>query len=76
MKMPKTASPRKPPDLDTARQQAIRCCDRHLRDLKREHGRPPADVLLRSDPIPRLVSPIPSASWCTSPAQLCAELAE
>jgi hypothetical protein len=24
----------------------------------------------------RLVCPIPDASWCTSPAQLCAELAE
>jgi hypothetical protein len=61
---------------DTERQRAIRVCARHLRDLKREHGRPPADVAVRSDPAPRLISPIASASWCTSPGQLCAELAE
>lgn len=73
--MPKVAPARKPSDPDTARRQAIRNCARHLRDLKREHGRPPADTPVRSDPVPRLVSPVPSASWCTSPAQLCAELA-
>lgn len=74
--MCRTAPARKPPEIDTARQQAIRRCARHLRDLRREHAGPPEDVPVRSDPIPRLVSPVPSASWCTSPAQLCSELAE
>ena len=67
---------RKKPKIDTARQEAMRVCARHLRDLKREHGRPPADVPLRSNPVPPLISPTPAGSWCTSPAQLCAELAE
>ena len=68
--------PRKPPRTDTERTELIRASARHLRDLRREHGRPPADVPVPSNPIPRLVSPVPAGSWCTSPAQLCAELAE
>jgi len=71
-----TTPRRKPPKVDTARMEAIRSSARHLKDLKRAHERPPADVRLPSNPIPRLISPVPSASWCTSPAQLCAELAE
>ena len=67
---------RKPSKADTRRARSVKNCAGHLRDLKRAHGRPPADVPLRSNPIPRLISPVPSASWCTSPAQLCAELAE
>lgn len=74
--MSKKTPARKPHDPNTAKKQATRRCARHLSDLKREHGKPPADVPLRSNPIPRLISPVPSASWCTSPAQLCAELAE
>ena len=71
-----TTQRRKPSTEETQRMAAIRACARHLKDLRRAHERPPADVPLRSNPIPRLISPVPSASWCTSPAQLCAELAE
>jgi len=67
---------RKPPKKDTERAEAARACARHLKDLKRVHGRPPADVAVRPVAIPKYVNPISSASWCTSPAQLCAELAE
>jgi hypothetical protein len=67
---------RKPPKTDTRRTEAMQACARHLKDLKRAHAHPPADVALRSNPVPRLISPVPEGSWCTSPAQLCAELAE
>jgi len=67
---------RKAPKTDTERVLAVRACARHLKDLRRAHGRPPADVAIRPTPVPKYVNPIPSASWCTSPAQLCAELAE
>ena len=75
--MTESAKPqRKPPRKDTERMETMRACARHLKDLKRAHARPPADVPLPSNPIPRLISPVPAGSWCTSPAQLCAELAE
>jgi len=67
---------RKPPKTDTERGQAAKACLRHLKDLRRAHSRPPADVAIRPVAIPKWVNPVPSASWCTSPAQLCAELAE
>ena len=67
---------RKAPKTDTARGQAIRACARHLKDLEQAHGRPPADVRVRKTSTPRFVAPVPEGSWCTSPAQLCAELAE
>jgi len=67
---------RKAPKTDTERAEAAKACARHLKDLRRVHGRPPADVAVRSVAIPKWVNPVPSASWCTSPAQLCAELAE
>jgi hypothetical protein len=77
--MPKSASRRrkkKKSCKDTAREKSARACAKHLADLKRAHGDPPPDVLLPSRSVVRLVSPVPDASWCTSPAQLCAELAE
>ena len=77
--MPHSASARrkKPKSsADTAREKSARACAKHLADLKRAHLRPPADVPLPSRSVIRLVSPVPDASWCTSPAQLCAELAE
>jgi hypothetical protein len=75
--MTEPATPkRKPAAIDTERMAAIRACANHLKDLERAHDHPPADVPLPSNPVPRLISPVPSASWCTSPAQLCAELAE
>jgi hypothetical protein len=67
---------RKRPKTDTKRVQATRACALHLEDLKREHDRPPADVRVRKTSAPRLVAPLPDASYCTSPAQLCADLAE
>ena len=66
---------RRPPKTETERQQAVAASAAHLRDLKRAHGRPPADVDLPSVAIPRRLSGEPVASYCTSPAQLCAELA-
>jgi hypothetical protein len=67
---------RKPARSETARAEAIGACAGHLRDLRRAHVRPPPDVAVRPVATVRLVAPIPDASWCTSPAQLCAELAE
>jgi hypothetical protein len=67
---------RKPPKQDTERMAATRACARHLKDLKRAHSHPPADVEVNMRRTPRLVPPILEASYCTSPAQLCAELAE
>ncbi len=67
---------RKLPKTDTARGEATRACARHLDDLKREHGRPPADVRVPMTSTPRFIAPVPDGSYCTSPAQLCAELAE
>jgi hypothetical protein len=61
---------------ETGRQRAMRASAAHLRDLKRAHGRPPLDVELARVAIPKRLSGEPVASYCTSPAQLCAELAE
>ena len=61
---------------DTKRTAVKRACARHLRDLQREHGEPPADVKVSKRGIPKLVAPIEHRSYLTSPAELCAELAE
>ncbi len=75
--MTKAKSPRRRrAKIDTARMEAVRASAAHLADLRRAHGRPPPDVPLPSRLAVRLVCPVPDASWCTSPAQLCAELAE
>jgi hypothetical protein len=74
-----TTSPprrRRPPKVDTARAEAIRSSARHLKDLQRAHKGPPRDVRVNMRGIPRLVPPILEQSYCTSPAALCAELAE
>jgi hypothetical protein len=55
---------------------AKRACARHLKDLRRAHTEPPAEVEVNTRGIPRLVPPILEQSYCTSPAALCAELAE
>jgi hypothetical protein len=65
---------RRPPKTETERQEAA--CAAHLGDLQRAHGRPPADVDLASVAIPQRLTGEPVASYCTSPAQLCAELAQ
>jgi hypothetical protein len=54
----------------------MRASARHLKDLQRAHEAPPADVPVNMRRTPRLVPPILEASYCTSPAALCAELAE
>ena len=77
--MPESVPPRRKkskPSPDTAREKSARACVNHLEDLQRAHGRPPPDVSLPSRSVVRLVSPLLEESWCTSPAQLCAELAE
>ena len=44
--------------------------------LVRAHKRPPADVEVNTRGVPKFVPPIIEQSYCTSPAALCAELAE
>ena len=60
--------------VDTHLQRSQRACARHLRDLRRFHGRPPADVALRSVAVPKRIEPPSVSSYCTSPFELCAEL--
>ncbi len=67
---------RKPAKTETERTEAIRASAAHLADLLGAHGRPPPDVPLPMRLAVRRVCPIPDASWCSSPAQMCAELAE
>ena len=67
---------RRPPKIDTERAAAKRACARHLMDLKRAHGSPPAGVRVCMTRLPRFIAPVDLASYCTSPAALCAELAE
>jgi hypothetical protein len=68
--------PPEPPDTETDLARATRACAEHLKDLKQAHKAPPPDVELPSRDAVRLVVPPPQVSFCTSPAQLCAELAE
>jgi hypothetical protein len=53
-----------------------RASARHLKDLRRAHQAPPADVPVNNRGIPKLVPPILEQSYCTSPAALCADLAD
>jgi hypothetical protein len=59
---------------ETDRERSRRACLRHLKDLKRAHGTPPADVKLKSSPTPKRLTPTEVSSSCTSPGALCAEL--
>ena len=43
---------RRPPKTETERQEAVNACAAHLRDLKRAHRRPPADLDLPASPSP------------------------
>ena len=74
--MKKSAPRRRPPRIDTERAAVKRASARHLQDLRRAHAEPPPDVKVNSRGIPKLVPPILEQSYCTSPAALCAELAE
>jgi hypothetical protein len=67
---------RRPPKVDTERAEAIRSCSRYLKDLQRLHKQPPLDVQVNMRGVPKFVPAILEQSYCTSPAALCAELAE
>jgi hypothetical protein len=67
---------RRPPKIDTERMACKRASARHLKDLRRAHKAPPADVVVNTRGIPKLVPPILEQSYCTSPAALCVELGE
>jgi hypothetical protein len=67
---------RRKPKSETERGEAKRACARHLKDLRRAHGEPPPDVKVGKVAIPKFVPAMIEQSWCTSPAALCAELAE
>ena len=60
---------------DTERQRFARQSARHLRDLKRAHETPPADVQLRPVSVPSRLETVAFGSFCTSAADLCAEIA-
>lgn len=67
---------RRAPKIQTERAESAGACAAHLRDLRRAHGGPPPDVAVRQRSVPLRLSPEPVASYCTSPAQLCADLAQ
>jgi hypothetical protein len=73
--MDKSRARRRAPKTETLRVEAIKACAAHLRDLKRAHRRPPPDVAVAHG-APRRLSPTPPISYCTSPAELCAEFAK
>jgi hypothetical protein len=74
--MGKARARRRAPKTETERAIAERACRAHLRDLERAHRRAPPDVVLPSRSVPRRLDPVPVASYCSSPAALCAELGE
>lgn len=74
MAMGRARARRRAPKRDTARMAAIIACAAHLKDLKRAHGRPPPDVEVASKRVPCRLTAAPASSYCTSPAELCAEL--
>lgn len=67
---------RKRRNRDTARVRAVSACGKHLKDLKETHDRPPADIPVPTNSTVQFIAPVPDGSYCTSPAQLCAELGE
>ena len=67
---------RRPPKVDTEQMALKRASARHLKDLRHWHAGPPPDVKVNMRGIPKLVPPILEQSYCTSPAALCADLAD
>jgi hypothetical protein len=67
---------RRPPKVDTERAEAMRSCARHLKDLHHAHKHTPANAQVNTRGLPKFVPAILELSYCTSPASLCAELAE
>jgi len=74
--MRKPRRPRRPPRTQTPRVEAITACAAHLSDLRRARKRPPPDVALSRQPLPKRIAAEPTSSYCVSPAALCAELVE
>ena len=67
---------RRRPQTETDRQRLVAACAAHLRDLRRVHRAPPADVAIASVAIPARLCGAERASYCGSPAAMCAELAQ
>jgi hypothetical protein len=66
---------RRRPRTETDRQLALAACAAHLRDLRRVHRVPPPDLAIASVAIPARLHGPDAASYCSSPAAMCAELA-
>ena len=60
---------------DTERQRFARQSARHLRDLQRAYDAPPPEVALRPVAVPQRMKTVAFGSFCTSAADLCAEIA-
>jgi hypothetical protein len=67
---------RRGPRIQTKRQRLVTACTAHLRDLRRIHLAPPADLAIASVGIPARLHGPEQASYCASPAAMCAELAQ
>jgi hypothetical protein len=65
---------RRAPKTETLRAENAGACAAHLRDLRKAHGAPPPDIVLPQRSVPVRLSGEPTASFCTSPGALCAEL--
>jgi len=66
---------RRRPRTETDYQLRVAACAAHLRDLRRVHRAPPPDLAILSVAIPARTSGVERASYCGSPAAMCAELA-
>jgi hypothetical protein len=67
-------SRRRRPRTETDYQLIVAACAAHLRDLRRVHRAPPPDLAIASVAIPARLSGAERASYCGSPAAMCAEL--
>jgi hypothetical protein len=67
--------PRRRPRTETDHQLRVAACAAHLRDLRRVHRVPPPELAIASVAIPARISGVERASYCGSPAAMCAELA-
>ncbi|MGD0722363.1 MAG: hypothetical protein ABR970_15100 [Roseiarcus sp.] len=74
--MGKSRARRRAPRTVTERAACAIACCAHLRDLRKAHGAAPPDVAVPSRSLPDRVEPTPVASYCGSPAAMCAELGE
>ncbi len=72
--MGKTRVRRRASKTQTQRAESVSACAAHLRDLRRAHDVAPPDVAVPQCSVPARLAPAPTSSYCTSPAQLCAEL--